>query len=135
MKRRSGSPIVNPRMMRHLTTHFNSIATIGIYEIIYDSFNQPIDQTFTPSPIVALQAILAYKEPLGDQEVAKPNQVVITDRFMVALCGYFPQIRTGDDVRINERVYNITGVTSDDTDTVTFLNVQIVNPIVIEAVN
>lgn len=135
MKRRSGSLLTNPRMMRHLTTHFNSIATIGKYVITYDSFNQPIDQTFTPSPLEALQAIQCYKEPLGEQESAKPNQIVITDRFAVALCGYFPQIRTGDDVQINERIYNITGVTSDDTDTVTFLNVQIVNPIEIAAVN
>lgn len=127
MKRREGSLIVNPRMMRALTAHFNSLATIGEYEIIYDDFNQPVDQVFTPSPIPTLTNIRCYKEPIGGQEAAKPNQIVITDKFIVALAGYFPQIRTDDFIQINERIYNITGVTSDDTDTITFLNVQVVN--------
>lgn len=114
--------------MRQLApTHFNSIVTIGTITIIYDDYNQPIDQIFVASEIAQLTNIPCYKEPLGDQESSKPNQIVITDRFAVALAGYFPQIRTSDIARINERLYNITGVTSDDTDTVTFLNVQIVN--------
>jgi len=122
-------------MMRHLApTHFNSVLTIGAMTIVYDDYNQPIDQIFVPSEIAVLTNIPCYKEPLGDQEGTKPNQIVITDTFVVALAGYFPQIRTSDVARINERLYNITGVTSDDTDTVTFLNVQIVNALAIEAV-
>lgn len=135
MKRRNGSLIVNSRMMSHLTTHFNSYATIGTITTITDSFNQPVEQVFTPSDIGELHNIQCYKEPLGEQESAKPNQILITDRFAVALCGYFPQIRLNDAIKINERLYNITGVTSDDTDTITFLNVQVVNPIVVEAIN
>lgn len=113
--------------MRSLTKHFNSIATIGELTIIYDAFNQPIGTEFTPSDIPSLVNIRCYKEPLSDQEVAKPNQIVITDKLMVALDGYFPQIRLTDYIRINERIYNITGVASDDTDTITYLNVQVVN--------
>lgn len=116
-------------MMSHLTTHFNSLATIGQNQIIFDDFNQPIGYEFVPSPLVELQSIKCYKEPLGDQESGKPNQIIITDKLVVALCGYFPQIRVEDDIQINERIYNITGVISDDTDTITFLNIQIVNPL------
>ena len=121
-------------MMCHLApTHFNCKVTIGAMVITYDDYNEPIDQTFQPSEIKKLTNISGYKEPLGTQsgspEAAKPNQVVITDKFAVALAGYFPQIRTSDVAKINERLYNITGVTSDDTDTITYLNVQIVNPV------
>lgn len=120
--------------MRQLgPTHFSSVLTVGAITIVYDEYNQPIDQIFAPSDIPTLTNIPCYKEPLGNQEGAKPNQIVITDKFVVALAGYFPQIRTSDAVRINERLYNVTGVTSDDTDTITFLNVQIVNAPIVEA--
>jgi len=138
MRRRDGSRLAHPRMLRRLSqTHFNNVATIGTMTIVYDDFNQPIDQIFTPSDIPELTNIPCYKEPLGevgkDQEYGKPNQIVITDKFNVALAGYFPQIRTEDVIRINERLYDITGVASDDTNTITFLNVKVVNASVIEA--
>ena len=133
MQRRQGSRLTHGRMMCQLAlTHFNSVVTIGAMTIVYDDYNQPVDQIFTPSEIKTLTNIPCYKEPLGQltsPEVAKPNQIVITDKFVVALAGYFPQIRDSDIAKINERLYNITGVTSDDTDTITFLNVQIVNPV------
>lgn len=130
MRRRQGSRLTHPRMMRRLEkTHFNSTCAIGIEIIIYDTFNQPVGTGFAPYP--RLQAIPCYKEPLSTQippERSQPNQVIITDKFVIALAGYYPSIRSEtDSAKINERVYNITGVTSDDTDTITFLNVEIVN--------
>jgi hypothetical protein len=133
MQRSLGSRLTHSRLMRRLApTHFNTVVTVGAMTIVFDDYNQPIAQTFQPSEIDALINIPAYKEPLGDQENAKPNQISITDKFAIALAGYFPQIRTNDTAKINERLYNITGVTSDDTDTITFLNVQIVNPLITE---
>lgn len=112
--------------MRSLArTHFNSVCAIGIEVIVYDDYNQPIGTDF--APYANLQAIPCYKEPQAT-EAAQPNSVVITDAFVVALAGYYPSIRAEADLaKINERVYNIKGVTSDDTDTITFLNVEIVN--------
>lgn len=116
--------------MRTLSNVFNSLCTIGLYEITVDTRNQPIEGIFNPSDIPALNNIRCYKEPLIDQEAPKTNQVVITNKLAVALQGYYPQIRDTDFCMINETVYNVRGVVSDDTDTITYLNVEIVNNIV-----
>lgn len=118
--------IAHPRLMRSIPFVFNSRGTVMRGTPTQDLFGEDL-YTYEEDPI--LKDIYCYVEPIQNMEVRLPNQTVITQTHKIVLKGYFPTITNADHFFIEpDEDYNIIEVLHDDTDTMTILTCERVNP-------
>jgi hypothetical protein len=106
---------------------FNHLCTLADPHRTLDQYGEEI-VTYTPTTDPALQVVRCYLEPATGAETRRATDVFDVVTFMVALDGYYPQIRVAQAVIVADKTYNITKVSHDDTNTQTYLTVEIVNP-------
>jgi hypothetical protein len=117
--------IVDPRLMRALGSIFNSLCTIAVETITQDPSGEEII-TYVADPLMT--GIKCYVEPLTQTEIRRPDQTIVERPFTIALQGYYPRIDVEDHAVVGvTQVHNILAVKHDDTNTITFLDTEIIN--------
>ena len=118
------SKIVHPQLMQSLPYIFNSLCAIHHYKETTNEYNEVI-VTYEADRDMA--GILCYKEPISGSEVRNQLDTTQMSNFVAALQGYYPKIVVTDQAVIDGIPFNIQRVTHDDTNTATFLTLEVVN--------
>jgi head-tail adaptor len=120
-------PLIHPSLMQELTrTHYPSRVTLQNATATYDGANE---KTETWANIGSLTSIAAYIEPvLGNQEVRRADQTIVTDAYNISLAGYYPTITEGQRIIDDHgKIYNIISASVDDFSTHTIIVAERVN--------
>lgn len=124
----SDSPLIHPRLMRELRNHHNSLCTIEINTEVQDPNSGEETTTYRADPLMT--AIRCYVEAQTRREIRRPDQTIVENAFVIQLAGYYPRIDVEDHAIIlgaTDQVHNILGVSHDDTQTITYLDTEIIN--------
>lgn len=113
-------------MLRALTMIFNSTCVIEPETIATNPDSGEEEVTYVADP--QMIDILCYVEPQSQVEIRRPDQTIVERPFTIALQGYFPRIDVEDQAVVNgTQRHNILAVRHDDTNTITFLDTEIIN--------
>lgn len=123
----------SPKRIASLDAHFQSRVNIGRRTETQDEFNEIVieyivDHTLTDIP--------AYVEPAfaGAGEMRQPEQTIVVNKFQIYLKGYYPTILVSDRAYVDSVPHDILNVAHDDSNTLTVLTSEIVNPASNEAI-
>lgn len=120
------SQLVHPKMLAALATIFNSQCTIEVETVTQDPNSGEETIIYVADPLMT--AIKCYVEPNNQTEVRRSDQTIVEKAWAICLSGYYPRIDVEDRARVNTgALHNILNVKHDDTNTVTFLDTEIIS--------
>lgn len=117
-------PIIDPRMLTHLTNFYPSTVTIEEKHVRRGVHGEEIVDWEDKTGHVDLPARIG---PTGGREVKLPDQTYAVATHTVGLRANYPTIDVEDKVVADDgTVYDILTIASDDQDASTYLYVEIV---------
>lgn len=114
-------PVIHPRFVGLNSQFFPSLATIEGKTETYDDYGQSVEAWL---PVPGLQAIACSKAPLSAQERQALNYTATDQVWIVLLAGAYPSITTNHRAEIDNALYDIDAVETDQTGSVTRLRVR-----------
>lgn len=122
-------PLIDPRMLPHIQTHWPSRCTIQAITYGVSQSNQRIP-TGTSDILVDVPCSMAPLSEANptDDERRSPNIQGSFDRRVVKLSGYFPQIKEQNTAIVDGETWQIRGVEHDSQHLTTRLKVEIIRP-------
>lgn len=113
--------LIHPRMLERLGRFFPLAATVEQRTVTQDAYGEVIE---TWSALPGHEAIPCARTPLSSTERAALQLTATTEAWHVLLRGAYPAITTDHRLVIAGEAYDIVGVETDQTSTLTRLTIQ-----------
>lgn len=122
--------LAHPRMTAGLGLIYPATAQLYIHSPGQNSFGEPSDLRL---PVLDDEGepvtYRAYVEPSAmTQEIKRADSTPVISGFNIALQGYYPEITQAHSLLIDTVFYDVIGIGSDSTHSVTFITAERINP-------
>lgn len=118
--------LVHPMLMQSLQHFHNSRCSISRTETTRNSFQEELVTVVVDQSLCAIPCFL---DRTGGSEQRQPTQTIVAGTYIVQLARYCPSIDQHCVAVIDGTSFNVVDVVHDDTNTLTYLGLEIINAI------